>query len=78
MGKTSKMGQRHLTRLLISGTVTVRPRAVRREVTTDPWLARMLACKPRMLIAVPLANRMAQIVWALMTKREIYRVAAAA
>ena len=53
--------------------------AVRRGETSDPWLARMLACKPRMLVAVALANRMARIVWALMTKKEsYYRVPAAA
>ena len=78
LGKTSKMGQRDLRRLLITGAMTVVRGAVRRGVTTDPWLARMLARKPRMLIAVALANRMARIVWALMTTREIYRVPAAA
>ena len=33
---------------------------------------RMLARKPRMLVAVAPANRMARIVWVLMKKREIY------
>ena len=33
----------------------------------------MLARKPRMLVAVALANRMARIVWALMTKNDSYR-----
>ena len=47
--------------------------AVRRGATKDPWLARMLARKPRMLVAVALANRMARTVWALMTKNEYYR-----
>ena len=51
-------------------------RATRRGETTDPWLARMLSRKPRMLVAVALANRMARIVWALTTKREIYRAPA--
>ncbi len=78
LGKTSKIGQRDLRRLLISGAMTVVRGAVRRGVTTDPWLARMLARKPRMLIAVALANRMARIVWALMTTRENYRVPVAA
>ena len=78
LGKTSKMGQRDLGRLLITGAMTVVRWAARRGVTTDPWLARMLARKPRMLIAVALANRMARIVWALMTKKENYRVPAAA
>ena len=47
-------------------------------MTTDPWLAGMLARKPRMLVAVALANRMARIVWALMTKKESYRAPATA
>ena len=36
-------------------------------------LARMLARKPRELVAVALANKMARIVWALMTTKETYR-----
>ena len=47
--------------------------AVRRGATKDPWLARMLARKPRMLVAVALANRMARIAWALLMKNEYYR-----
>ena len=76
LGKISKMGQRDLRRLLITGAMAVVRWSVRRGRTDDPWLARMLACKPRMLVAVALANRMARIVWALMTKKEIYRAPA--
>jgi transposase len=38
----------------------------------------MLARKPKMLVAVALANKMARTVWALMTKGEVYRVSLAA
>ena len=72
LGKISKMGQRDLRRLLVSGAMVMVGWAVRRG-TKDPWLARMLARKPRMLVAVALANRMARIAWALMTKNEYYR-----
>ena len=78
LGKISKMGQRDLRRLLITGAMAVVRHVSRRGVTSDPWLARMLARKPAMLIAVALANRMARIVWALMTKKERYRAPAAA
>ena len=78
LGKISKMGQRDLRRLLITGAMAVVSWAVRRGRTTDPWLARMLARKPRKLVAVALANRMARIVWALMTKKEDYRAPAIA
>jgi hypothetical protein len=38
----------------------------------------MRARKPTMLVAVALANRTARTVWALATKKETYRVRAAA
>lgn len=37
------------------------------------WLARMLARKPKMLVAVALANRMARTAWALLRRGEDYR-----
>ncbi len=78
LGKVSKMGQRDLRRLLITGAMAVVQKAVRRGETADPWLARLLARKPRMLVAVALANKMARIAWALMTNKESYRVPAPA
>ena len=42
------------------------------------WLAGMLARKPKLLVAVALANRTARKVWALTTKQETYRVRTAA
>ena len=78
LGKISKMGQRDLRRLLITGAMAVIRHAIRRGEASDPWLARMLARKPTMLVAVALANRMARIIWALTTTKEIYRARAAA
>ena len=78
------MGQRDLRRRLITGAMAIVRWAVRRGRTSDPWLARMLMRKPRMLVApgmlvaVALTNRMARIVWALMTKKESYRAPTAA
>ena len=78
LGGISKMGQRDLRRLLVSGAMTVVTHAIRRGEITDPWLAGMLARKPRMLVAVALANRTARKVWALTTTKETYRVRTAA
>ena len=78
LGRISKMGQRDLRRLLITGAMAVVHHESRRGEASDPWLARMLARKPRMLVAVALANRTARVVWALTTKKEIYRARAAA
>ena len=78
LGRTSKMGQRDLRRLLITGAMAVVQNAIRRGEITDPWLARMVARKPKMLVAVALANRTARMVWALTTRKEIYRLRTAA
>jgi len=73
------MGQRDIRRLLIIGAMSVIQAAERRGgAPVGSWLARMLARKPKMLVAVALANKMARIVWAVMTKGEIYRVPLAA
>ena len=85
LGRISKMDQRDLRRLLITGAMTVVRWAVRRGETTDPGLVGMLVRKPSMLVAVALANRMARIVWApmMMMKKEeeeeeVYRASATA
>ena len=78
LGRISKMGQRDLRRLLFTGAMTVVRHASRRGEIADPWLAAMLARKPKKVVAVALANRTARTVWALATRKETYRVRAAA
>ncbi len=73
LGRISKMGQRDVRRLLITGAMSVVRWAVRRGAPRNSWLARMLARKPRMVVAAALANRMARIAWALMRNKDIYR-----
>ena len=73
LGRTSKMGQRDIRRLLIVGAVAVVRWAARKGTPEGSWLARMLARKPKMLVAVALANRMARTAWALMRKGEDYK-----
>lgn len=73
LGRTSKMGQRDIRRLLTIGAVAVVRWAARKGAPEGSWLARMLERKPKMLVAVALANRMARTAWALMRKGEDYR-----
>ena len=73
LGRTSKMGQRDIRRLLIIGAMTVIRWACRKAPPENSWLARMLARKPRMLVAIALANKMARSIWAMMTKNESYK-----
>ena len=78
LGATSKMGERTLRRLLIIGSSAVVQQASKRGAAKGSWLEQMLARKPRMLVTVALANKMARIVWALLVKREVYRAPVAA
>jgi len=78
LGRTTKMGERSLRRLLIIGASSVTKVAARNPDKAGAWLAGMLARKPRMLITVALANKMARTVWALMAHGGFYRAPAAA
>jgi transposase len=73
LGKTSKMGQRDIRRLLIIGAMAVVRWATRNGALEGSWLARMLARKPRMVVAIALANKMARSAWAMLVKQENYR-----
>jgi len=77
LGRTAKMGQRDIRRLLIIGAMAVVRSAARHGAPAGSWLERMLAKKPRMLVAIALANKMARGIWAMMTKQEDYRYPAA-
>lgn len=73
LGKISKAGQGDIRRLLIMGAMTrLTPRG-RLGIKPGSWLARMLERKPKMLVAIALANKMARQIWALLTKQEDYR-----
>jgi hypothetical protein len=39
-----------------------------------PWVTQLLARKPAKVAAVALANKTARIAWAVLTKKEVYRV----
>jgi transposase len=73
LGQITKAGERTLRRLLVIGASAVIKQALIRGAPTGSWLAQMLARKPRMLVAVALANKMGRIVWALLARGGIYR-----
>lgn len=78
LGRTSKAGQADIRRLLIIGAMSRLNWIGRKTITEGSWLARMQARKPRMLVAIALANKMARAIWAMLTKQEDYRTPAAA
>jgi transposase len=73
LGRTSKMGQRDIRRLLIIGAMSVVKAAVHRGAPEGSWLQKMLERKPRMVVAIALANKMARRLWAMLVKNEDYR-----
>lgn len=73
LGRTSRMGERTLRRLLIIGASGVVRWAKRKGVPQRSWLGGMLARKPPMLVIVALANKIARVAWALIAKGESYR-----
>lgn len=78
LGAITRMGERSLRRLLILGASAVVRHASHKGAPEGSWLAGMLARKPRMLVTVALANKMARVVWAVMRTGENYRAPALA
>lgn len=77
-GRVTKMGQRDIRRLLVTGAMSVISAVTKKGHCDDPWLANMLRTKPRMVAAVALANRMARQLWAMMVTEKNYEIRGAA
>jgi transposase len=75
LGGVCKMGQSDVRKLLIVGAMSRIRWIVRKGVFPDTWLGRVVGRKPRMVAAVALANKMARIIWAMMTREQNYRMA---
>lgn len=72
LGSITKAGNPYLRRLLYLGAMA--QIAVRRRGRPgDDWLWKMLQTKKPKVVAIALANRMARIVWALISSGESYR-----
>lgn len=73
LGRTSKAGQADIRRLLIIGAMSRLNWMGRKSIPQGSWLARIAARKPRMLVAIALANKMARTMWAMLTIIEFRR-----
>lgn len=73
LGRISKAGQSDIRRLLIIGAMTRIMGRARHKVPAESWIGRKLARKPKMLVGIALANKMARQIWAMLTKNEDYR-----
>ena len=75
LGGISRMGQTDIRKLQIVGAMSRIRWTVRKGITSDNWLGRLVGRKLRMVAAVALANKMARIIWAIMTREQNYRMA---
>ena len=74
LGRISKKGDGYLRRLLITGAIAMlRFARSGKGGQTTQWAADLLERKPYKVAAVALANKMARIVWALMTRGDAFR-----
>ena len=73
LGNISKAGNRYLRQLLVVGALSVIRRAKQLGYTRHPWLVRLLERRSPKIAAVALANKIARIAWAMMSRNESYR-----
>jgi len=76
LGGITRAGNEGLRQLLVLGATAVirfaKPEHAKRA-RISAWLLALLERRPRKLCAVALANKMARIIWAMMTRGEAYR-----
>jgi transposase len=73
LGHITKMGDRYLRKLLVIGATSLIRRARYKPEAADPRLLALLARKPARVASVAMANKMARVVWAIMTRGETYQ-----
>src|SRR5690349_2291895 len=73
LGNISKQGDRYLRSLFMAGALAVIRYAKIHGTTHRPWLTALLARRPTKVAAIALANKMARMVWAMMTRGERYK-----
>lgn len=71
LGGITRAGDERLRQLLVLGATAVIQHA--KPGRASAWLLALLERRPRKLCAVALANKMARIIWAMMTRGEAYR-----
>ena len=73
LGRITKAGNREIRRLLVLGATSMVYRAPQWNSVVGMWTRGILVRRPVRLVTVALANKMARIAWALMTRKEVYR-----
>jgi transposase len=74
LGRITKAGNAEIRRLLVLGATAMVRRATIWNSALGRWVRGVLVRRPVRLVTVALANKMARIAWALLTRNEVYRV----
>jgi transposase len=75
LGRITKAGNKEIRKLLVLGATSMLGRAEGWHSALGAWLRDILQRRPARLATVALANKMARIAWAVMTRNEVYRPA---
>jgi transposase len=73
LGRITKAGNTEIRRLLVLGATSMVWRAAHWNNKAGLWVQGVLARRPARLVTVALANKMARIAWALMTRKQVYQ-----
>jgi transposase len=73
LGGISRQGNERLRQLLVLGATSVVKLVKPGHRQASAWLLGLVQRRPRKVAAVALANKMARVVWAMMTSGEAYR-----
>jgi error-prone DNA polymerase len=72
LGKITKSGNREIRKSLVMGALSMTFRAPQWKSAAGVWTCHLLESRPVRLVSVALANKIARIAWALMTRGEVY------
>src|SRR3954464_13604585 len=70
---TDKRGDRYLRSLFTTGALADSGYAKIHGAGHRPWLTSLLARRPTKVAAIALANKLARMAWAIMTKGQLYK-----
>jgi transposase len=73
LGRISKMGDRYLRRLLVTGMTARLNQMKVNPDRVDPWAMSLRERKSPRVATVAMANKTARIIWAVLTRNERYR-----
>lgn len=71
--ETSRRGNKYLRKLFVQGAHTILQHKSKQVTALSAWLAQLTTRKRIQVAAVALANKLARMVWAVLSKGEAYR-----